>query len=146
MKPHCRHAWFVLAIALAAVLACDKLRPPPSGAAVDQWFTDVTAPSGVHFSHVAGTNYFMPDQVGSGVGVLDYDNDGRLGLYFVQNAGTNATVRNQLFHQEANGTFRDASAGSGLEVSGRGMGAFAGDINNDGWVDLLITEYGAIHL
>jgi hypothetical protein len=128
------------------VLGCGKSQVIQPAAPPDQWFTDVTPQSSLHFSHVAGTNYFMPDQVGSGVAVLDYDNDGRLDLYFVQNGGTNAGVRNQLFHQEADGTFRDASSGSGVDICGRGMGAFAGDVNNDGLVDLLVTEYGAIHL
>src|SRR3954462_1859009 len=110
------------------------------------WFKDVTAQSGIKFTHVAGTNYFMPDQVGSGVALFDYDNDGRLDIYFVQNGGTNSSARNQLFHQEADGKFRDVSAGSGLDVSGRGMGAFAGDVNNDGLADILLTEYGRVRL
>ena len=88
----------------------------------------------------------MPDQIGSGVALFDYDNDGRLDVYLVQNGGTNSGARNQLFHQEADGTFKNVSAGSGLDVSGRGMGAFAGDVNNDGLPDMLVTEYGAVRL
>src|SRR4051812_21854436 len=49
-----------------------------------EWFSDITSSSGLSFTHVAGTNYFMPDQVGSGVALFDYDNDGRLDIYFVQ--------------------------------------------------------------
>src|SRR4030095_7923215 len=45
-----------------------------------QWFSDITGPSALRFTHVAGTNYFMPDQVGSGIALFDYDNDGRLDL------------------------------------------------------------------
>ena len=111
-----------------------------------EWFTDITALSGLNFTHVARTNYFMPDQIGSGVALLDYDQDGRLDVYLVQNGGTNLAARNQLFHQEADGTFKNVSAGSGLDVSGRGMGAFAGDVDNDGRPDLLVTEYGAVRL
>ena len=108
-----------------------------------EWFSNITASSGLVFTHVAGTNYFMADQVGSGVALFDYDNDGRLDVYFVQGSGG---ARNQLFHQETDGTFKNVSAGSGLDISGRGMGAIAGDVNNDGLADVVVTEYGATRL
>ena len=57
---------------------------------------------------------------------FDYDNDGKLDLYLVQNAGTNSS--NRLFHQEADGHFKDVSAGSGLDVTGYGMGVAVGDV------------------
>lgn len=88
----------------------------------------------------------MADQVGSGVALFDYDNDGRLDVYFVQGSGSGSDPRNQLFHQEADGTFKNVSAGSGLDISGRGMGPIAGDVNNDGLTDLVVTEYGAVRL
>jgi len=119
---------------------------PQATPSAPAWFENVTERVGLRFTHVAGTNYFMPDQVGSGAALLDYDGDGRLDLYLVQNGGTNSSARNQLLHHEADGKFRDVSAGSGLDVSGRGMGAFAGDVNNDGLPDLLVTEYGAVRL
>jgi FG-GAP-like repeat len=137
----------LLAILLSA---CDKTPEQThlqtEQAADRQWFEDITERSGLKFVHAAGTNYFMPDQVGSGIALLDYDNDDRLDVYLVQNAGSNSSVRNQLFHQEPDGTFRDASVGSGVDVSGRGMGAIAGDVNNDGQSDLVVTEYGAARL
>ena len=144
-----RHSSFVI---LAALLlsGCGqespKNPPPHVGGYGAQWFEDITERSGLKFTHVAGTNYFMPDQVGSGVALFDFDNDGRLDVYLVQNGGTNSPARNQLFQQLTNGAFRDVSAGSGLDVSGRGMGAFAGDVNNDGLADVLVTEYGAVRL
>lgn len=49
---------------------------PPTPAA-PEWFADITARSGVAFTHRAGTNYFMPDQIGAGIAVLDFDRDGR---------------------------------------------------------------------
>lgn len=120
--------------------------PIPPAATGPAWFEDITARSGLQFTHVAGTNYFMPDQVGSGVALFDYDGDGRLDVYLLQNGGTNAPARNQLFHQETDGRFRDVSAGSGLDVVGRGMGAYAGDVNNDGLADVVVTEFGAVRL
>lgn len=112
------------------------------GGASGEWFENITERSGLGFVHVTGTDYFMPDQVASGVVVFDYDRDGRLDLYFVQAAGTNSALANALYHQEADGRFRDVSAGSGADLRGHGTGAIAGDLNNDGLPELVVTEYG----
>lgn len=88
----------------------------------------------------------MPEHIGSGGALFDFDNDGRLDLYLVQCGGIESEARNQLYHQEAGGTFRNVSDGSSLDVTGVGMGATAGDLNNDGWTDLLVTEYGRIRM
>jgi hypothetical protein len=149
-----RDGWKLLAQAalsgacVVVLAGCEKSSPssPVANVSAPRWFTDITSKSGLAFVHLAGTNYFMPDQVGSGVALFDYDNDGRLDVYFVQNGRTNSGARNQLFHQQADGTFKNVSAGSGLDVEARGMGAFAGDVNNDGLPDLLVTEYGAVRL
>jgi len=117
--------------------------PKPPG---PQWFADITEASGIRFTHRTGTNYDMPDQVGSGIALFDFDQDGRLDVYCVQDGRGGTGGRNQLFHQEADGRFRDVSAGSGADLAGRGMGAFAGDIDNDGLPDLVVTEYGAVRL
>lgn len=148
--PRCHTSLYAVLLSCGWFVAgCDrapKPTAPPSAPALPEWFQDITAQSKLEFTHVAGTNYFMPDQVGSGVALLDYDNDGRLDVYLVQNGGPQSGARNQLFHQEVNGTFLNVSEGSGLDVTGRGMGAFAGDVNNDGLPDLLVTEYGAVRL
>src|SRR5688572_12381172 len=132
----------VMCLTLLFWLGCKPQTPTTAG----EWLQDKTAESGLNFTHHTGTNYFMPDQMGSGVAVLDFNNDGRLDLYFVQNAGQDASARNQLFEQQADASFKNVSNDSGVDVTGRGMGAIAGDVNNDGLADLVVTEYGATRL
>jgi hypothetical protein len=88
----------------------------------------------------------MPQLLGSGAALFDFDNDGRLDIYLIQNGGLNSRSTNRLFHQGSDGRFTDVSAGSGLDIAGYGMGVAIGDVNNDGWPDVLVTEYGGLHL
>jgi hypothetical protein len=122
----------------------------PGSAETDSppWFVDVTAESGLNFVHDAGPagSYFMPQIVGSGAGFFDFDNDGRLDIYLIQNGGPNSSSTNRLFHQEADGRFTDVSKGSGLDIAGHGMGVAVGDVNNDGWPDVLVTQFGGARL
>jgi hypothetical protein len=112
------------------------------------WFEEITERSGLQFIHDTGpTNrYLVPEQMGSGAALFDFDNDGRLDIYLIQNAGPQSTSRNRLFRQEANGQFKDVSTGSGLDVAGFGMGVAIGDVSNDGLADVLLTEYGGVRL
>jgi hypothetical protein len=102
----------------------------------------------LNFVHDAGPvgHYFLPQAVGSGGAVFDFDNDGRLDLYLLQNGGPGSRSTNRLFRQGPDGRFTDVSAGSGLDVAGYGMGVAIGDVNNDGWADVLVTEYGRLRL
>ena len=122
----------------------------PQQAEIDDspWFVDITEQSGLNFVHDAGPlgKYFMPESLGSGAALFDFDNDGRLDIYLVQNGGPNSRSTNRLYHQGPDGRFTDVSAGSGLDVAGYGMGLAIGDVNNDGRPDVLLTEYGRIRL
>ena len=154
VSAHDRPAWHLSFWALlAACLVCGCSRTPtpsarevPSGPA---WFEDITERSGLRFTHDAGRSpetYFFPKVIGSGAAFFDFDNDGRLDVYLVQNGGPESTSTNRLFHQLPDGTFEDVSAGSGLDVAGYGMGVAVGDVNNDGLPDVLLTEYGRVRL
>ncbi|HTU22093.1 MAG TPA: CRTAC1 family protein [Gemmataceae bacterium] len=118
----------------------DALPAPP-------WFADVTEAVGLDFVHDAGPvgDFFMPQQIGSGAALFDFDGDGRLDIYLLQNGGPKGAA-NRLYRQEADGRFRDVSAGSGLDIAGHNMGVAVGDVNNDGRPDVLFTQYGGIRL
>ncbi len=117
------------------------------------FFTDITSQSKLDFQHVVGPlgTYFLPEVNGSGGAMFDYDGDGDLDIYLV-NAGRSpeaigefppgTRVENRLFRQEADHTFTDVTEESGLGDLGYGIGCAVGDVDNDGDLDVYITNYG----
>jgi hypothetical protein len=83
--------------------------------------------------------------MGSGVALFDFDGDGLLDVYLLNNGGPKGRP-NQLFRQARPGTFVNVSKGSGLDFSAFCMGVAIGDVNNDGKPDVLVTEYGGVRL
>jgi len=137
----------LLSAVVAVVAGCKKLAPSTPQRTGNEWFTDVTETCGARFVHDVGKTgtYFMPESIGSGLAIFDYDNDGRMDLFFVQNAGPESpTKTHRLFHQEESGHFTDTTSDSGIALPGWGMGVAVGDADNDGRPDLLITEYERI--
>jgi hypothetical protein len=113
-------------------------------------FTDVAARAGLHFTNIndPSPEKYLPETMGSGAALLDYDNDGWLDIFLVD-GGSMADeqvaqrARHRLYHNLRNGTFEDVTAASGIQHRGYGMGACAGDYDRDGLVDLYITNVGA---
>ena len=110
-------------------------------------FTDITKQSKLNFVHdpaVEG-NYFYPEVMGAGGAFFDYDNDGDLDIY-VANGAYRASgkpkLTHRLFRQENNGTFVDVTLASRLTDTGYGMGVAMGDIDNDGYIDVYVANYG----
>jgi hypothetical protein len=133
-----------------AFSACnrDSNSAAPAATRGKPWFQEVTTQAKINFSHDPGPNgsYFMPQSMGSGAALFDFDQDGRLDIYLLQGAGPETDSRNRLYRQQSDGTFRDVSEGSGLDVAGYGAGVAIGDVTNDGRPDVFVTEYGRIRL
>ena len=120
-------------------------------------FEDVTAKSGIRFQHGASrtSEKYLPESMGAGVAMFDYDNDGWLDLFFVNGAKlqdpmprgsspdkSDPRYWNRLYHNNRDGTFSDITEKAGLQGRLYGMGVATGDYDNDGNVDLLVTNLG----
>jgi hypothetical protein len=137
----------------AAVLDAEK-RPITAGGFVKEGpviFEDVAEKSGLaRWRHVMGTaeRSFILETVGSGVALLDYDNDGWLDIYLVNGStydamnGKAEAPHAALFHNNHDGTFTDVAVRAGVTNDRWGFGVAVGDYDNDGWPDLYVTNFG----
>ena len=116
-------------------------------------FTDITAQSGLHFTHYTGAfgKKYLPETLGSGAAFLDFDGDGWQDILLVN--GTDWPGRNgrskltaRLFRNNGRGAFADVTSGSGLDAPIYGMGGAAADFDNDGRDDVLVTAVGQSRL
>jgi len=111
-------------------------------------FTDVTEAAGIRFRHDAGQTpiKYMIEDMGSGLCFFDYDGDGDQDLYFVQSGPVpgkpGPRPGNVLYRNDGKGRFTDVTAAAGVGDRGYGMGCAAADIDNDGDVDLYVTNFG----
>lgn len=131
-----------------------KARPITAGGFVDDApvvFIDDTKRAGLDkFRHRMGTpqKTTIIEANGSGVALLDYDNDGWLDIYLVNGSTVNALRGNEpppramLFHNNHDGTFTDVTTQAGVANERWGFGVAVGDYDNDGWPDIYVSNYG----
>ena len=141
----------------AAVLDAEK-RPITAGGFVKTGpviFEDIAQKSGLAgFHHVMGTpeKSYILETLGSGVGLIDYDNDGWLDIYLVNGstypaeAGKSPAPHAALYHNNHDGTFTDVTAKAGVGNDRWGFGAAVADYDNDGWPDIYVTNFGGNRL
>jgi hypothetical protein len=148
---------FLFALLMGVVAAQQSGSAPDSQKAFPGKFVDITSASGIRFNYLSShtPKHYLPETMGTGVALFDYDNDGRLDIFLVNGAPlqdptpkgsipqkTGPNYWNRLYHQKPDGTFEDVTEKAGLQGSGYGMGVAVGDYDNDGFEDLYVTAYG----
>jgi len=127
------------------------LKPPTVN---KDYFQQIGSQIGLDFSHSIGSSEMtnIIESVGGGAAFLDYDNDGFIDIYvcsgqfikgFSKEKPTQKKLQNHLYHNLGNGTFKDVTAKAGVGNAGYSLGATIGDINNDGYPDIFVSNYGS---
>jgi hypothetical protein len=116
-------------------------------------FIDVTEAAGIHFKHTSGRSgrLYLPETMGAGCAFLDYNNDGRPDLFFVNSSRLPGFTGNgpfypALYRSDGAGHFTDVTRQAGLAVECYGMGVAVADYDGDGFEDLYLTALGPNHL
>jgi hypothetical protein len=124
------------------------IRPAPPQEPSPFRFAEVSKAAGIDFKHFSGmtAEKHFPTANGSGVAFFDYDNDGKLDVYFATATlipvGTAKKGPNRLYKNMGDGTFRDVTESSGLGFEGFCHGIIVGDVDNDGDQDVFLCNYG----
>jgi len=117
-------------------------------------FEDVTSKSGIDFFADSSPtpNKNQPETMLSGVGLIDYDNDGYLDIFLINGASLPSLKKdspkfyNRLYRNNHDGTFTDVTEKAGLQGDGFDMGIAVGDYDNDGWPDIYVASVTKNHL
>jgi hypothetical protein len=140
-------------IAVLASSGCHRQTSSPTTTATaersDPWFEDIYGQTRIDFRHVSGhrdPKHYFPEIMGSGGGLLDFDQDGLLDIFFIQSgslyAPNDPAARNRLYRNLGDGTFRDVTDAAQVGDRGYGMGCACGDYDADGDPDIYVTNVG----
>jgi len=148
-----QRSWLSAAVLAAGAMLSAAPLPAPD-AAVGFSFTNIARAAGLDARIVFGgqkANKYLLETTGTGVALIDYDNDGRLDLFFVNGSTlegfpADRAPSNHLYRNTGTGPFEDVTQKAGLVASGWGQGACVGDYDNDGNDDLFVTYWGQNHL
>jgi enediyne biosynthesis protein E4 len=146
----------MLIFLISSFIQAQKTHPSPYPPTMDHtppaWFVDVASKAGFTVRNVNGSvdsKQYIIESTGSGVAILDYDNDGWPDIFLVNGttlpgdpASSKEKPTNHLFHNNHDGTFTDVTTHAGLDSIGWGQGACVGDYDNDGFDDIYVTGYG----
>ncbi len=140
---------FLISLPVVVLLSCASAKAQEPGELSVSRFVDVANDAGISTPTVFGgrsKNEYILETTGSGAAFLDYDNDGWLDV-FLANGTTlegdqSPPPTNRLYRNNQDGTFTDATRESGVAHTGWGQGVCTGDIDNDGFEDLLVTYWG----
>ena len=112
-------------------------------------FTDVTQAAGIRFVNASSRDgRYIVESMGGGVALFDFDNDGRLDIYFVNSYTVEAALAGRprppaaLYRARGDGTYEEAAAAAGVADPGWAMGVSVADYDNDGFDDLYVTCFG----
>jgi hypothetical protein len=153
-KPEPSSGMGVTTGAAHAAVKDSQHRPITAGGFVDNApvvFIDATKQAGLdRFHHHSGTpaKATILETMGSGVALLDYDNDGWLDIFLLNGStiaalqGKECPPRAMLFHNNHDGTFTDVTDKAGVANERWGFGVAVGDYDNDGWPDIYVANYG----
>lgn len=110
---------------------------------------DVTSETGVDFVHTDGSSgrYYIVETVASGLALFDYDGDGDTDIYFLNGAAlpgrkAGKPPRNALYRNDGDWKFTDVTDAAGVGDTGHGLGVTAGDYDNDGDLDIYVSNFG----